>query len=1299
MAGEARSVVVRLTAETSQYIAQMKAAGAATVSSLDGATRITDKQSAALNTLGSTSGKVALAAGAGFAAVTLTTANFDKQMSAVAATGDEARGSLDALRESAIQAGADTAFSATEAAQGIEELLKAGVSTSDVLGGGLTGSLDLAAAGELDVASAAELSATALTQFGLAGSDVSHVADLLSAGAGKAQGSVADLGMALNQSGLVASQTGLSIEETVGTLSAFASAGLTGSDAGTSFKTMLQSLTPTGEKAAKTMDALGITAYDAQGNFVGMTQFADSLRNGLSDLSVEQQNAALKTIFGSDAVRAASVIYDQGAEGIQGWIDKTNDTGYAAETASTRLDNLSGDVEAFTGSLETALIGSGEGSTGALRTMVQGATAAVNAFNELPGPIKNTATGLLSITAVTGGGLWLGAKVVGGINDTRDALANLGPAGARASGILGKVGKAAGVATLAYTGLALAAETLSDPTPVVGAEKTEAAIRRVAEGNRDAGVSFDELFTRQSGGSAWYNNSQQSIEGLDDALQKLSKNGVSQLLDSDVLGALGLSETKYDLARESVAALDAQMSALVQGGDTQAAAAAFDYFSASATDAGFSSKEIAALLPSYSDALVGLQNDASTAAGAETQYASAAEEAAAAAKDQAQAVNQAAQAMRDKTSATLAAFDAETSYRQALKDAADQADENNAGIRGNSEAALANREALSGLAAAWDGQSAAVKNNVGRYQEARQSFIDIATAMGIPEKRAKELANTMLEIPRKVVATAELYDQLSPKAKDVVEELRKIGYTKAEATATLQEGPFKTAAAWVRGALGDIDGSQAKPKVDVVDAPFKSKTAAMRAQLRELNSSDAKPKADLMDQALRAGVSSSRGALDQLDRYRARPTVDANIGPLQAAISQAKGLFASLPSSKTVTLTTIHREITQQLFGGGTKHADGGLIRGPGGPRDDVIPALVSNREYIVNAASVDHYGVNFMDAINARRFADGGDPGNRLAAAQAFTTPAASLARFGGPSTTHASTKGPTSALDLTRQYDALVATLDGFNNGIRGKSKKQVEILGKDLDRTESQLERLGQKRVDLAQKTVDADKDRLRTLLDAQKAIEQQVQGLFAAKLGSDASTTSFDVALPDNFQDLSPEQKRAELESRSRLNTTLNAGLNDPVARDRAAITASTAEAGEALRIYRSLAKKGFDGPAFKDLVGRGDLATLRAYDQLSRQEIAQYETSFVRNQKALTGAGAFVGADIYGARVDDARADAKASVSELRDLNKTTKGVETEIKHLRRDQDRIARKIGDAVGESLDDVAAAAARRRRNARGN
>lgn len=426
MSTTTRTVAVRLSMDVSDLIAKSKAGGQALVDMASKGEKASARQAAAMQQVGSAAGKVGLVAAVGLGAAVMKAADFDQAMSNVQAATHESTGNMERLREAALQAGQDTVYSATESAGAIEELAKAGVSTSDILGGGLSGALDLAAAGGMEVARAAETAASAMTQFGLGGDDVTHIADLLAAGAGKAQGSVDDLGMALNQSGLVAAQTGLSIEEATAGLAAFASAGLTGSDAGTSFKTMLLSLNPRSTEAANLMDSLGISAYDAQGNFIGLENYAGRLQGALSGMSAEQRNATLTTIFGTDAVRAANVLYKQGADGIASWTAKVNDQGYAAETAATRLDNLKGDLEQLGGAFETALIGSGDGSQGALRSMTQGVTSVVNAYNELPAAGKNAASGLLAVTAVTGGAAWLGSKVVRGIADTRDALDALG---------------------------------------------------------------------------------------------------------------------------------------------------------------------------------------------------------------------------------------------------------------------------------------------------------------------------------------------------------------------------------------------------------------------------------------------------------------------------------------------------------------------------------------------------------------------------------------------------------------------------------------------------------------------------------------------------------------------------------------------------------------------------------------------------------------------------------------------------------------------------------------------------------
>lgn len=393
---------------------------------LTGLDRKGEKMRQSFNELGGQAGRAGLALGAAFVGVATKAANFEQSMSFVQAATHETAANMKLLEQAALDAGAQTAFSATEAAGAIENLAKAGVATEDILAGGLAGALDLAAAGGIDVATAAEQAATAMTQFGLAGEDIPHIADLLAAGAGKAQGEVTDLGAALNQSGLIADQVGLTIEETTGSLAAFASAGLLGSDAGTSFKTMLGALTPNSKEARELMDRLGISAYDAQGSFIGMAEFAGVLQDALAGMSDKQRQATLETIFGSDAVRAAALLYEQGSEGIQSWIDKTNDSGYAAETAAIRMDNLKGDLEELGGALETAFIGAGDGQQGFLRGLTQSLTDLVNAFNDLPDPVKSATGSLLGVAAVGAGAFWFTSKAVTTIAETRAALQALG---------------------------------------------------------------------------------------------------------------------------------------------------------------------------------------------------------------------------------------------------------------------------------------------------------------------------------------------------------------------------------------------------------------------------------------------------------------------------------------------------------------------------------------------------------------------------------------------------------------------------------------------------------------------------------------------------------------------------------------------------------------------------------------------------------------------------------------------------------------------------------------------------------
>lgn len=410
-----RNITVRLLADTSNFTAGMA--------------KVSGESQKAATTMEAAGGKTKLittgVAAAGVAATALgvaaikMAADFDASMSTVQANTGASADEMAQLRQAAIDAGADTVYSATESADAINELGKAGLSTSDILSGGLSGALNLAASDGMAVGDAAELMATTLKQFNMTGAESTQVADALAAGAGKAVGSAHDLGLALNQAGMVSHSFGISMQETAGTLAAFAKSGMIGSDAGTSLKTMLISLANPSTKASNLMQELGINAYDAQGKFIGLSGLAGVLKDKLGGLSQEQRNQALATIFGTDAIRAANVLYEQGAEGIDDWTDAVSESGFAAQQAAARNNNLKGDLENLSGSFESLMISLGEGGQGPLRSLVQMLDTLVDGFSLLPAPVQQ---GIVLFAALAGGSVAL-HKAMAPLNASSSQLA------------------------------------------------------------------------------------------------------------------------------------------------------------------------------------------------------------------------------------------------------------------------------------------------------------------------------------------------------------------------------------------------------------------------------------------------------------------------------------------------------------------------------------------------------------------------------------------------------------------------------------------------------------------------------------------------------------------------------------------------------------------------------------------------------------------------------------------------------------------------------------------------------------
>ena len=183
---------------------------------------------------------------------------------------------------------------------------------------------------------------------------------------------------------------------------------------------MLMKLAAPSNDAAATMKELGISAYDASGNFVGMANFAGQLQKAEKNLTQEQRNQANATIFGSYAIKAANYLYDAGEKGVRNWTKAVSESGYAAEQAAAKNNNLKGDLENLSGSMESLMISIGEGAQGPLRKLVQGLDTLVDSFASLPAGAQQT----IIVMAALGGVLGGVHKAASNLNGSTSTMAN-----------------------------------------------------------------------------------------------------------------------------------------------------------------------------------------------------------------------------------------------------------------------------------------------------------------------------------------------------------------------------------------------------------------------------------------------------------------------------------------------------------------------------------------------------------------------------------------------------------------------------------------------------------------------------------------------------------------------------------------------------------------------------------------------------------------------------------------------------------------------------------------------------------
>ncbi len=355
--------------------------------------------------------------GIGTAAV-MASADFETTMNSLQVNANASAESMESLSKLALKMGADTVFSAGEAADAMLELSKGGLTVADIEAGALAATMNLAATEGMALADAATIISNAMNTFEVSAADTNKVVDILAAGAVASTAGVQDLALALKFVGSTANTMGLPLSDVVTGIAALNNAGIDSSTAGTSLNQMLLGLVPTTRAASEVMKDLGLTFLDSSGNVIPFNQVVERLTTTFQGMDDATRTFSLKKIFGVQGMRAANILIEQGVQGFNDLNTAVTKTGIAADLANARMSGTAGAIEALKGSIDSVLIMLGDVLAPTIQSIANFLTEMTNRFAALDPDVQRFIVQFAAIAAAIGPVLFIVGKliaVIGGI--------------------------------------------------------------------------------------------------------------------------------------------------------------------------------------------------------------------------------------------------------------------------------------------------------------------------------------------------------------------------------------------------------------------------------------------------------------------------------------------------------------------------------------------------------------------------------------------------------------------------------------------------------------------------------------------------------------------------------------------------------------------------------------------------------------------------------------------------------------------------------------------------------------------
>jgi len=314
-------------------------------------------------------------AAAGFGIAAAIFGRFDDRMRQVQAVTQANEEQFKLLREEAKRLGRTTSFSASQVAELMVELGRAGFAPQEIERS-TEAILNLARSTSTDLARSAEIAANTLRAFNIEATETGRVADVLAAAANKSSQDLSTLFESLKFVAPIAKEAGLSLEEVAADIGVMANNAVKGSQAGTSFRRILINLSKEANRSK--LNELGVNVKDAEGNFRSLTDILSDTQKALKDMGEVERSAFLSDVFGARALQVVQKLLPAAAGG-------------GLRDFREELENMAGFSERVAKQMDA-------GIGGAFRRLISAAEAAAI---EIGKSVGDSITGLLKILTQT----------------------------------------------------------------------------------------------------------------------------------------------------------------------------------------------------------------------------------------------------------------------------------------------------------------------------------------------------------------------------------------------------------------------------------------------------------------------------------------------------------------------------------------------------------------------------------------------------------------------------------------------------------------------------------------------------------------------------------------------------------------------------------------------------------------------------------------------------------------------------------------------------------------------------------